>query len=40
MSGYPDNILANHGLLEAGITLIQKPFNVQTLVAKVREVLR
>ncbi len=40
MSGYPDNILTHHGLLEAGITLIQKPFNVQTLVAKVREVLR
>jgi len=40
MSGYPDNIIAHHGLLDTGIAFIQKPFDLQTLLVKVREVLR
>ena len=40
MSGYPEDIIAHRGVLEKGINFIQKPFSVQTLAAKVREVLK
>ncbi len=39
MSGYTDNIIAHHGVLDKGIAFIQKPFTIQFLTAKVREVL-
>ena len=39
MSGYTDNVIVKHGVLEEGIAFIQKPFTVQSLAAKVREVL-
>ena len=39
MSGYTNNIIAHRGVLEEGINFIQKPFSVQALAAKVREVL-
>lgn len=39
MSGYTDDVIAHHGLLEEGINFIQKPFSVQGLAAKVREAL-
>ncbi len=39
MSGYTDDIIADHGILEEHTSLIQKPFNIQALCAKVREVL-
>ena len=39
MSGYTDNVIVQHGVLEKGIHFIQKPFAVQALAAKVREVL-
>jgi two-component system cell cycle sensor histidine kinase/response regulator CckA len=39
MSGYTDNAVAHHGILEKGIAYIQKPFTVRDLAAKVREVL-
>ena len=39
MSGYTDDTIAHHGVLHKGAAFIQKPFNVQALAAKVREVL-
>jgi len=39
MSGYTDNVIAHSGVLEKGVAFIQKPFNVNDLTAKVREML-
>jgi len=39
MSGYTSNVIAHSGVLDEGIAFIQKPFAVQDLAAKVREVL-
>jgi PAS domain S-box-containing protein len=39
MSGYTDNVLAEGGVLEAGLSFLQKPFTPGALVQKVREVL-
>jgi two-component system cell cycle sensor histidine kinase/response regulator CckA len=39
MSGYTDRAIATHGILEAGIALLQKPFGPRKLAAKVRETL-
>jgi PAS domain S-box-containing protein len=39
MSGYTDDLIARHGMLEEGVQFIQKPFSSQTLSAKVQEVL-
>jgi two-component system cell cycle sensor histidine kinase/response regulator CckA len=39
MSGYTENAIGHNGTLDPGITLLQKPFTLQTLTAKVREVL-
>ena len=39
MSGYTASVIAHRGVLEEGTAFIQKPFNVQALAAKVREVL-
>ncbi len=39
MSGYTTNVIAHRGVLEEGVHFIQKPFTMQDLVAKVREVL-
>ncbi len=39
MSGYTDNVIAHRGVLDEGVQFIQKPFTVQGLAAKVREVL-
>jgi CheY-like chemotaxis protein len=39
MSGYSGTVLANRGVLEEGVEIIQKPFSVWGLAAKVREVL-
>jgi len=38
-SGYTDNAIAHHGVLDPGTPFIQKPFNMDDLAAKVREVL-
>ncbi|MCP4573566.1 MAG: PAS domain S-box protein [bacterium] len=39
MSGYTDDVIADRGVLQEGVSFIQKPFTVQALCAKVREVL-
>ncbi|MEI8191108.1 MAG: ATP-binding protein [candidate division NC10 bacterium] len=39
MSGYTATVIAHHGVLEAGVHFIQKPFSMQDLAAKVREAL-
>lgn len=39
MSGYADDVIAHHGVMDAGVHFIQKPFAVNVLNAKVREVL-
>ena len=38
MSGYPANIIANHGVLEEGVQFIEKPFTLESLASKVAEV--
>ncbi|MBA3030281.1 MAG: response regulator [Desulfobacteraceae bacterium] len=37
MSGYAEDVIAHHGVLDEKMAFIQKPFTVQSLSAKVRE---
>jgi DNA-binding response OmpR family regulator len=39
MSGYTDDAISLHGILEEGLEYIQKPFTLESLARKVREVL-
>ena len=39
MSGYTDDAIVRHGMLEEGTAFLQKPFTPYTLLLKVREVL-
>lgn len=39
MSGYTDDTVVRHGVLEAGTAFLQKPFSLDSLARKVREVL-
>ncbi|MCL5745950.1 MAG: ATP-binding protein, partial [Acidobacteria bacterium] len=39
MSGYTDDVIAHHGVLDAGTHFIQKPFTPEELAAMVRDVL-
>jgi len=39
MSGYTDNAVLHHGVLEEGVNYIQKPFTIDGLMKKMREVL-
>ena len=39
MSGYTEDAIVNHGVLESGVNFIQKPFSSDQLAIRVREVL-
>lgn len=39
ISGYTDNVISHHGILDKGINFIQKPFTIQALSRKIREVI-
>jgi YesN/AraC family two-component response regulator len=39
MSGYTDNAILHHGVLKDGVNYIQKPFTIDGLARKMREVL-
>lgn len=40
MSGYTNNVIVHHGVLEEGINFIQKPFALHALMTKIATVLR
>ena len=40
VSGYSDNDIGDHGVLDPRIELLQKPFTPQTLARKIRDVIR
>jgi YesN/AraC family two-component response regulator len=39
MSGYTADVIAHHGVLEKGVHFIQKPFSLQDLGEKLKELL-
>jgi two-component system cell cycle sensor histidine kinase/response regulator CckA len=39
MSGYTANVIAHHGVLDEGVSFIQKPFSLKDLAAKIRQAL-
>jgi len=39
MSGYTDDMILHHGVLDAGVEFIQKPLTPDSLTRKVRQVL-
>jgi FixJ family two-component response regulator len=39
ISGYTDDSVFRHGVLEGGMEFLQKPFNLKALAQKIREIL-
>jgi CheY-like chemotaxis protein len=39
VSGYTEDMIADHGMLEAGVDFLAKPFHLEDLARKLREVL-
>ncbi len=39
MSGYTDDAIIHHGVLESGMAFIQKPFTIENLMKKIRRVM-
>jgi two-component system, cell cycle sensor histidine kinase and response regulator CckA len=39
ISGYPENVVTRHGIQEDGMFYLPKPFSLQSLIWKVRQVL-
>ena len=39
ISGYTDDSIFRHGVLEGGVAFLQKPFNLKDLAQKIRQVL-
>jgi DNA-binding response OmpR family regulator len=39
MSGYTADVITHHGVLDSGVAFMQKPFSLQAMAVKVREIL-
>ena len=39
MSGYTDEAIVHHGILDSGLAFIQKPFTANAFLRKIRQVL-
>ena len=39
MSGYTDDVISSHGVLEPGVAFIHKPLSLTALAHKVRQIL-